>query len=56
MSKQTPEEKAEAEDQDEVNIVLSHYKVVKNAKLRNRYNQVTHLTRDTVWESDKYTR
>ena len=22
----------------------------------NRYNQVTHLTKDTIWESDKNTR
>ena len=26
------------------------------AKIRNRYNHVPHLTQDTVWESDKYTR
>ena len=29
------------------------YKVRKMAKIRNRYNQVPHLTRDTTWESDK---
>ena len=28
-------------------------KVRKAAKVRNRYNQVPHLTQDTVWESDK---
>ena len=28
----------------------------KNAKIRNRYNQVPHLTQDTIWERDKYTR
>ena len=28
-------------------------KVGKKAKLWNRYNQVQHLTQDTVWESDK---
>ena len=28
----------------------------KKAKIRNRYNQVQHLTRDTLWESDKNTR
>ena len=28
----------------------------KRAKIRNRYNQVPHLTQDTVWESDKNTR
>ena len=31
-------------------------KVKKKAKIRNRYNQVPHLTRDTIWESDKNTR
>ena len=30
-------------------------KVRKKAKTRNRYNQVPHLTQDTVWESDKNT-
>ena len=28
-------------------------KVSKKAKIRNRYNQVPHLTHDTTWESDK---
>ena len=28
----------------------------KKAKIRNRYNQVLHLTQDTTWESDKNTR
>ena len=28
-------------------------KVRKAAKIRNRYNQVPHLTQDTTWESDK---
>ena len=27
--------------------------VRKKAKIRNRYNQVPHLTPDTLWESDK---
>ena len=31
-------------------------KVSKKAKIRNRYNQVPHLTHDTTWESDKNTR
>ena len=26
---------------------------VKEAKIRNRYNHVPHLTRDIIWESDK---
>ena len=25
-------------------------------KIRNQYNQVSHLTQDTIWESDKNTR
>ena len=28
----------------------------KGGKIWNRYNQVPHLTQDTVWESDKYTK
>ena len=28
-------------------------KVRKVAKIRNRYNQVPHVTQDTTWESDK---
>ena len=28
-------------------------KVKKVAKIRNRYNQIPHLTQDTTWESDK---
>ena len=30
-------------------------KVSKKAKIRNRYNQVPHLTQDTIWESVKNT-
>ena len=30
-------------------------RVRKAAKIRNRYNQVQHLTQDTTWESDKIT-
>ena len=30
-------------------------KVSKEAKIRNRFNQVPHLTQDTIWESDKNT-
>ena len=30
--------------------------VGKKAKIRNRYNQIPHLTKDTLWECDKYTR
>ena len=30
-------------------------KVRKTAKIRNRYNQVPHLTKDTTWESSKTT-
>ena len=28
----------------------------KEANIRNWYNQVPHLTQDTIWESDKNTR
>ena len=31
-------------------------KVRKKAKIRNQYNQVPHLTKDTIWESDKSSR
>ena len=31
-------------------------KVKKKAKIRHQYNQVPHLTRSTIWESDKTTR
>ena len=31
-------------------------KVSEKAKIRNRYNQVPHLTQDTIWKSDKKTR
>ena len=31
-------------------------KTVVFTKIRNRYNQAPHLTRDTIWESDKNTR
>ena len=31
-------------------------KVRKKAKIRNRYNQVLHLTQETTWESGKNTR
>ena len=31
-------------------------KVRKEAKFLNRYNQIPHLTQDTILESDKYTK
>ena len=31
-------------------------KVRKKAKIRNSYNQIPHVTQDTIWESDKNTR
>ena len=40
---------AHAQVHDSVN------KVSKKAKIRKRYNQVTHLTQDTTWKSDKNT-
>ena len=42
-----------------INDILSEKvrieKVRKMAKIRNRYNQVPHLTRDVTWESNKTT-
>ena len=35
------------------NISVSIILVSKEAKIRNRNNQVPHLTQDTTWESDK---
>ena len=32
------------------------FKVRKKAKIRNRYNQVSHLTQNTIWEIDKIKR
>ena len=32
-----------------------HCKVSKKGNIRNRYNQLPHLTQDTKWESDKKT-
>ena len=32
------------------------FKVRKKATIRNRYNQVPHLTQDTIWEGDKIRR
>ena len=37
-----------------ISIIL--YTVKNKAKIKNRYNQVPHLTQDTAWESDKNTR
>ena len=35
-------------------VACNHVKKVRKAtKIRNRYNQVPHLTQDTTWESDK---
>ena len=36
-------------------FVLNSSKVSKEAKIRNRYNHVPHLTQDTTRESDKNT-
>ena len=38
----------------DVKFTLS--KAGEKAKIRNRYNQIPHLTQDTIWESDKNTR
>ena len=34
-------------------ISVHAYKVRKLAKIRNRYAQVPHLTKDTTWENEK---
>ena len=34
-------------------LIMVSTKVRKNAKIRNRYNQVPHLIQDIEWESDK---
>ena len=38
----------------EILSVLTHV-VRKAPSIRNRYNHVTHLTKDTIWESSKNT-
>ena len=37
-------------------VELESNKVKTKAKIRNPYNQITHLTQDTIWESDTNTR
>ena len=37
----------------EQDTFLLRIKVRKKAKIRNRYNDIPHLTQDTIWESDK---
>ena len=37
-------------------IINSVSKVGKRSNIRNQYNQLPHLTEDTVWENAKYTR
>ena len=37
-------------------LSLLHLKTRKKAKIRNQYNHVPHLTKDTVGESNKNTR
>ena len=39
-----------------VNKNQIEYKVMKTEKIRNHYNQIPHLTKDTIWENDKTTR
>ena len=33
--------------------MIEFIKVRKKAKIRNQHNQVPHLTKDTIWESEK---
>ena len=35
---------------------INGFKVRIKAKIRNQYNQVTRLAKDTIWESDKISR
>ena len=35
-----------------IEIVHEQNKVMEKTKIRNRYNQLPHLTRDNIWESD----
>ena len=37
----------------DTSFFISIMNVRKKAKIRNRYNQVPHLTQATVWESDE---
>ena len=41
--------------QNETTPICQSFESKEEAKIRNRYNQVPHLTRDTAWESDKNT-
>ena len=36
-------------------LAVSDNKIRKTARIRNRYNQVPHLSQDTKWESNKIT-
>ena len=38
-----------------LSVTTACIEVRKKAMIRNRYNQVPHLTQDTAWESDKNT-
>ena len=35
-------------------LLCVQYESKKGAKIRNRYNQVPHLTQDTKWESNNH--
>ena len=37
-------------------VIIFHSKVRKKARIRNRYNQVLHLSQDTKWERNKITK
>ena len=39
-----------------VSDMCMQFKVGKESKFWNQYNQVPHLTQDTIWQSDKYTK
>ena len=40
---------------DQTDLLFIKNKVRKTAKIKNRYNQVPHLTQDNIWESNKIT-
>ena len=35
--------------------LLADFKVKRKAKIRNGYNQESHLTRDSIWETEEHT-
>ena len=48
-----PVQKVFTEDKNNINVNQVNFSNVKEAKIRNRYNQVPHPTQDTTRESYK---